>query len=156
MQSRLFSKKPKVKCVAAHLYDDKIVLFAEDKVKDEFWIYTDHYELLDPNVDYKTLGEKIRFLANHSKVNVRNPKTKEEFKEIGEKLLIAGGFKTQKESRQGKFCNIMFFDEEIEISPTINEGSKGFNYFKAEFRLGINISNNELGQALRSGWKICK
>jgi hypothetical protein len=156
MLSKFFSKKPKVQCVAAHLYNDKIILVAQNEVKSGFWIYTDFHEVLPTTISNDSLGERIRILSTYSMQGVRDPKSKEDFKEIENKLLIAGGFKTQKDSRQGKYCNIMFEDDEIEISPTINEGSKGFNYFKAEFLIENNSSNNELGQALRSGWEICK
>ena len=156
MLSRLLSKKPKVQCVAAHLYNDKIILVAQYEVKYGYWIYSDFYEVLPSTIENDSLGEKIKILATHSKQGLRNPKSKEDFKEIENRLLIAGDFKTQKASRQCKYCNIMFENDTIEISPTINEGSKGHNYFKAEFRISNKVSNEELGQALRSGWEICK
>ena len=156
MLSSLFSRKPKVQCVAAHLYNDKIILASQNKVRSGYWIYSDFYEVLPTTIENDSLGEKVKILATYSKQGVRNPKSKEDFKAIENKFLIAGGFKTQKASRQGKYCNIMFENDEIEIASTINKGSKGFNFFEAEFRINNNVSNNELGQALRSGWAICK
>ena len=92
----LFLKKPKVQCVAAHLYEDQILLISEDKVKDGYWIYSDYSEVLSNSVDNNVLGDKIRHIAKYSKVGVRNPNTKEDFNEIGKKLLHIGNFKTQK------------------------------------------------------------
>lgn len=156
MFKRIFKRSiQREKCVGAHLYADKIVLMAQDQVKDGYWIATNNFISLNTEVTNEEIGTQLRRISDKSRVKVKNLASKEEFKNLNEILKKATQSKTIKGTQICKYCNVSFIDDHIEIDSTRNEGTKGHSYVDSKIVIPIDSLNELIGSSIRKGWDNC-
>jgi hypothetical protein len=155
---KIHQKKPAIKSAGATLYPDKIVIETVDRIKDLYGVSSVNLTVLHSNADSGLLGITLRHHLEQSRDNLKKPKNADDgYKQY----LKAAGFKNIKEHYRNAL-HLMIYEEEgaISLAPTINGGptgkTRGFANTKEEpLTLDANISDKDLGDAVRLGWARC-
>jgi hypothetical protein len=149
----------KVLQASATLYPDKILIETIDRVKEGFGISSLNLALLPIDASSELIGSKLKYHLSLTQHNLNIPK---DYKKHYNSFLGAAGFKNAKQHHKDALhLTIDQRDENITIHPTRNAGAtgkdSGFLGIKGtEIKLNSDISNQQLGNAIRAAWLKCE
>lgn len=123
------------------------------------FVATQPYVELPPSTTYRELAEEVRVALSHSQVipdiDFRDPNRKNKLSPI----LKAAGVRSWTALQKGaKLVSLRATDEEILLSPSVNEGGRnGFSPLaEATITLPATSTLEELSEALRQAFVACR
>lgn len=149
------SETPVIKGAFATLYKDKILINTQDQVKMGLSVVSTKLTILKIDCTADALGEVIRTHLNLTEYGLPNPS---EGRSYMDEFLRVAGFKTPKDSyHRCKNVDISEKNGIITLYPTLNKGRSFFEGIKdAVIKCDTNVSNEKLGELVRSGWELCE
>jgi hypothetical protein len=149
----------KVLQASATLYPEKILIETIDRVKDGFGISSPNLTTLPVNASSELIGSKLKHHLSLTKHDLNIPK---DYKKHYDDFLRAAGFNNAKQHHKDALhLAVDERDENITIRPTCNAGATGNDHGflgikGTEIKMKSDVSNQELGDAIRAAWSKCE